>query len=1274
MSGELFLRDVLDLPESVHAGDFKVELSGGFAETEQRVAEYVVTDQLRQAFGKALSIVKAAVRDGSSHAAYLHGSFGSGKSHFLTILHAILNNDPAAKAKPRLQPVIADHNDWLRGRRFLMVPYHLVGAADIGSAILGGYVATVGHLHPDRPTPPVYRADAMLEDAARQRRFLADDARFAEWLGAGDGASDDDDLDVIEEAGVSGWTPTQLHRAFSAPVGDPVRDALVSALLSGPMSSYARGASGDAGAFVPLENGLSVITRHAKSLGYDGLILFLDELILWLQAHMTDREFVDDQVSSLVKLIESGVAERALPIVSFISRQRDLSQLVGEDVTGADVKNLEAQVQYLAARFDVVNLEDRNLPAIIKERVLKVKPGPGRAALDEAFASVESANAVTRDVLLDSGGATGATWQDFREVYPLSPALLNVLVALSGALQRERTGLKLLQEMLFRRREDMRLGQLIPLGDLWDVLADGTGEAFTDRLRREADAAHRFHVKARAYLLEKYGSETDERFVADDRFVKTLLLAAITPDVPALSRLTGARLAALNHGSIRSRVSTPGQLVVGRLRELQGEFGELRADGDEDPVFSLHLTDLDIEPLLDAVGEQDTLGARRIWVKDQLWQALGIHGGGEFVCERPVVWRGTKRVAELVFANVRDEADLPDAQFSPMTPGRVRIVLDYPFDSPGHYPSDDARRVDRLSRGGLETPTVVWLPHFLSDQRRGQLGRLLKINYLLERDRLADYAAHLGAEDQIRVRHQLQAQRDTLTSQLGVILQQLYGIAGGDEANLSAQVGDDGHVRSLLPGDTPRLLGGAGWEQNLLSLTDGLFSTLYPKHPDFDPARARKAITAAELRNVNDWIARAMENGERRTTLESGQLALARRIVHPLGLGEVTDGPLTVSTEWRRRIDQHAAQVGARGDFAVEDVRGWIADLGWTGLDRSVSSLVISTYALLADRAWVFQGHVEPTPPTLDRLDRQGTGWAMRAQELPTGTEFGTARERAERLFGLKVPDALFARNVARLAAEVGDRVEALGGPVDEVRRSLALHAADLGLADRPDAARVVSTRHAADLLAKLREPRDATALVRTLAGARYDVDDDVLGAAIASAPELRAALDAVDWTLLQSVRRFLDRGDELAAHARRLVDDVAAASAATELEQRLVPVLAAVRQRAVVLIGEAARLASVAPPVPPVPPAPDPAPPVGAEQISLTDVGQPPVVSGAMRRGNVRRMRAGSAASDLPALVSQVTGEIRAFAAEHPDVEIEIGWRQVDPAEPAHDGEEAPG
>lgn len=1253
---ELFLRDVIDIPESVHAGDFKIELSGGFSEIEARVREYVVTDQLRQAFARALSLVRAAVRDGTSHAAYLHGSFGSGKSHFLTVLHAVLNNHPAARAKVGLQPVIAEHDEWLGGKKFLMVPYHLVGATDIDSAVLGGYVAAVRKLHPDQPTPAVYKADAMLADAAGQREFLGDDARFAQWLGDSGSAttpSDDvDDLEVIGGDSAIGWTSAELDRAFAAPAGDRLRNALVSALVSGPMSSYVRGAAGDAEAFIPLENGLVVISQHAKQLGYHGLILFLDELILWLQAHMSDQQFVNNQVSKLVKLIESGDAGRVLPIVSFISRQRDLSKLVGEDVTGADVKNLEAQVDYLAGRFDVINLEDRNLPAIIKERVLKPKSHDGRVALDAAFASVESANSTVKDVLLDSAGATGADWNDFREVYPLSPALLNVLVALSGALQRERTGLKLLQEMLFRRRVDFRLGQLIPLGDLWDVLADGTGEAFTDRLRREAEAAQRFYNKVRAYLLDKYGSADKSEFVADDRIVKTLVLAALAPNVPALARLTGARLAALNHGSIRSRTVQPGSVVVTRLRDIQAEFGELRADSDADPVFTLHLSDLDIEPLLDAVGEQDSSGARRIWLKEQLWRALGVRDSDQFVCEREVVWKGTRRVAEFVFGNVRDSSDIPDQQFTPSVDGRIRFVLDYPFDVPGHHPSDDSGRVDRLRRDGLETSTIVWLPHFFSPQKSAQLGRLLKIRYLLDRDRLNDYAANLSADDRVRVRHQLQAQQDNLTSQLVAALQQLYGIARADDGTVGAEVGDEGHVLSLLPGLRFRLQAGAGFEYNVLSLADDMFGAMYPKHPDFDPTNSRKAITSADLRAVFGWISRAMEDGKQRVVVDRNQLTLVKRIVHPLELGEVSDGPLNLSTEWRRRIEQHAAQLGIKGDFGAEDIRAWIAALGYTGMDKAVTNLIIATYGLLADRAWVLHGSLLTQSPELDKI---GPGYALRAQQMPTADEFAAARERAATLFGLHVSDVLFARNVSRLAGEVRAKAEQLEPAVTGVRRSLDRHSDALGLTGADPVPRVSAARDAADLLARLVAGKDATPVIRELATAHYEVTDPVLGAAIASAPDVLSALDNAAWQLLDSVRRLVGRGDGIGDRAERLVEEVRQAAQANEFERPLAPVLHGIDRPALALLNDAVEK-------PPAPTLPADDPGAGTGPVTSTKAGgppPPPARVGTTRRAP-HRIRASAAEALLAAELDAVQAEIRRYAENDPDAVIVIDWHVV--------------
>ncbi|MFD3910750.1 PglY protein [Streptomyces sp. NPDC058603] len=1289
---ELVLRDVIAIKEDVHAGNFKIDLSQGFSETDARVAEYVVTEQLQKQFRKALGIAAAAVRSGDSHAAYLHGSFGAGKSHFLTVLHAALNNHPATQGKPRLAEVMAEHQDWLPKSRFLMVPYHLVGSTDLDSALLGGYVHTVRALHPEAPTPAVYRADALLADARRQREFLADDTKFRQWLGAGAptagaAVAEDDDVPVID-AGTGdvavqlGWSSAELDRAFAARAGDPDRDRLVSALVSGPMASYVQAARGDKDSFIPLENGLKVISRHAQSLGYDGVVLFLDELILWLQAHMGDQDFVRDQVQRLVKLIESADGNRPVPIISFISRQRDLSQLIGSDVAGADVQNLEQQIDYLAGRVDVVELEDSNLVEIIKHRVLAPRPGMEQAR-DDAFKLVESSRDEVRQVLLDSQGRTEANWDDFRTLYPLSPALLNVLVDLSGALQRERTGLKLVQELLGRRLDDLKLGDLIPIGDLWDVIATRTGEAFTAKLRMEAEIARRFHERVRDHLLMKYGSADDKRFQTDDRLVKTLLLAALAPHVPALSRLTGGKLAALNHGTIRTRVGDAGSVAVKRLLELQSEGfdGELRSEGDSsDPVFHLHLSDLDVEPLLEEVqGVADQLGYRRQWIKDQLWAALGVPDTQAFICVREVVWRGTKRTAEFVFGNVRDP-HLPDDAFKPQLGSDIRLVFDYPFDDGDHSPMDDVQRVDRMKRAGRAAPTVVWLSDFLSEQKSRNLGRLLKINYLLERDRLEEHTATRPAEERIQIRNQLKASRDSLTSQLTDALQQVYGIARAEPGTTGAEVPEGKHLLTLQPGfarNNPEAA--VSFEENLFLIADGILAACHPKHPDFDPRLTRKAITKGDLNTTLTWINRAMADGSRRVVVDGHQLVTARKIVHALGLGEVHDGPLNVTNDWRLRINKKAAENPDTGtDLSVEDIRDWIEELGYTGLDRNVSNLIIATYALLDDRTWVYQTSPLAQAPEIDRI---GQGYGLRAVELPGEEEFTVALGRAGKVFGETVSRVLFARNVANLAEKVRKVADDHRRAVGDARTLLQSNAVRLGL-EGPggaDAPRIKSMKAAADLIARLLRTGDPASLVRELAAAAYDVTDGEIGAALKQAPEVLTALGSPDWTEdLDTVRELANRDDSVGDRAGRLLAQVSQTANEHEEASSLVPVLDGLRDSTKALMREATRLAQAARPVAPPEPRPAPSQPT-VHDVSFTQHGNPRVPTppakdpddeSASKTAHRPRTDGPGPAhvveptrleATLAATVAGIGDEIRSYLADHPNTRVRVTWHPVD-------------
>src|SRR5690606_24146241 len=134
---------------------------------EQAVAtvdSYEVTPQIASAFNEALGLIASAVETGDSQATYLHGSFGSGKSHFMAVLHLLLAGHPAARAKPELHQVIAAHADRLEGKRFLLVPVHFLDARSMEQKILGGYVERIAELHPEAPIPGVFISDSILRD------------------------------------------------------------------------------------------------------------------------------------------------------------------------------------------------------------------------------------------------------------------------------------------------------------------------------------------------------------------------------------------------------------------------------------------------------------------------------------------------------------------------------------------------------------------------------------------------------------------------------------------------------------------------------------------------------------------------------------------------------------------------------------------------------------------------------------------------------------------------------------------------------------------------------------------------------------------------------------------------------------------------------------------------------------------------------------------------------------------------------------------------------
>jgi hypothetical protein len=1103
MSDQVLLRDLVSIPDEVHAGDFVLALSQGVGK-KSTITDYVVTEQLAENFDKALGLIRSALEGNASRAAYLDGSFGSGKSHFMAVLHAILRGDPDARGKKGLADVVAKHDPWLRGRRFLLVPYHLPDSQSLDQAILGGYVAHVSKYEPGKPLPAVYIDDQLLEDAKELRNSGGDD-RFIAQLPATD-----------PEWGTA-WDTVSLDAAFAQPPDGEDRRRLVGDLLAGPFHRYARAVRAEEESYINLDEGLSVISKHARDvLGYDAIVLLLDELVLWLAGYIGTPARVSQEAQKVSKLVESAEHERPAPIVSFVPRQRDLRDLVRKDALGTETTSLFDTLKYWDGRFDQIRLDDRNLPAIVHERLLKPKDAAAERALDDAFKKAASVPPQTWETLLDAHGDKGDR-DSFRLTYPFSPAFVHAMVDISGALQRQRTALKLMQQLLVDYRDTLPVGQLMPLGAIFDVLARGTDRPFTDQLRDEFEKARSFYTsRVRPYLLGKYGLTEDQaqhlssghQFRADDLVVKTLLLAALVPNVPALNGLTASRLAALNHGSIITMLPNQERSTVTRtVKDLAANFGEVHVSGSEsDPRVDLALIGVDTESILRGFAHADDEAARRKLLRDLLWDELKLADEGTFDTQTKVIWHGTSRVVDVLLDNVRDAERVPSNRFG-ADPGTIRVVFDYPVDEATFSPQDDINRVHELQNQLEDEDTLIWLANFLSEARRSDLSSLVRINYALERDRLAEATPNLTADERYQARTQLESRRGALIGKLREALRRAYGVSSPDDADLGARA--EVHVLSLVQGLKPlRIDVGLGLRAALERLCFTVLDHRYPSHPDFDQNGRGQELRISELETVVRAVDEATKDKVGRYEPPRADIATVKKIANPLKIGVMHEASFVLGHDWPQLIGRHAAGLD---EVPVSKVRGWVAD-EQPGLPDAVRDLIIVCYALATDKAWRRAGQ----PIEMPALTRITDDMVLLGQELPTSDEFERASRRAEGIFEVKREPVRTARSVQALAQSIRQKAATALPDVESLDEELDKHHMALGLDD--DQPRMATSRIVTALLKQLANISDPTDSLRVLASAGLPCENAIYKAHIDSARALAGDLRGRNWRVLDDL------------------------------------------------------------------------------------------------------------------------------------------------------------
>jgi hypothetical protein len=1234
------IRDVFKIPPRAGAEDYVLRLTDSVEHSavQRTIEEYVVTDALVEAFDVALGLVAEGITSGMSRGSFLTGSFGSGKSHFMAVLHALLQHEPTARDKKELHPLVTRHDPALFDRKILPLAFHLLGARSMEEALFQGYIRQIAERHPGAPLPAVHKSDALLEDAERYRAQLGDQQFFAGL----NGEAADPWAAVL---GAGQWDAARYDEARAASAASESRTKLVSALVDVYFRSYTQQAE-----YVDLDTGLAAISVHAKSLGYDAVVLFLDELVLWLAYAVRDREFFRRESQKLTKLVESSIGGRPIPLISFVARQMDLRRWFADSgASGAEQDALDRALRHQEGRFGVIPLGDDNLPYVAHRRLLEPRNDEAKAVLEEAFRAIDRRPAVW-DVLLDGVNTDerhrGSDEKAFQLTYPFSPALVSTLRSLASVMQRERTALKVMQQMLVDRRDTMTIDQIIPVGDSFDLVVQGqTGQALDAEAAALFRSANKLYTeKVRPLLFGIHG--IDERtlreepekvppgFRTDDRLAKTLLLSAVAPKVPALMALTAARLASLNHGSIVSPL--PGgeaAVVLSKVRTWARDVPEIHLDGDDrNPTIRVQLSDVDYESIVERAKAEDNDGRRRELLKDLVSDGLGVTLANQDLqgaYPYDFVWRGSKRKVDVLFGNVRDRSWLSDDHFR-AAPDTWRVVVDHPFDDPGHSTAEDLRRLDEMVARGVQERTIVWLPRFLSDDKIRELRRLVILNWLLDgsTERWQGHADHLNESDRALARSILESQRNTLRRSLEDAVQQAYGAASPRPGVL---LEDSSHERTLFSFErrfAPANPVGATLGQAFHNLLDQAFKALYPAHPSFEPGDVE--VKVRDLRAVARYVARTVADSEKRVELEA-DAAVVRRIAEPLGVGKATEMHYLLGddrfTPWGQEIERalgrRAQEDGkpADGPVTVAELRRWIRDVSPAyGLRDEVADLVIIAWAALRQRAWFQQETALPVVPEPGSLSPM---MELRTQELPTAGDWEKARAVAGAMLGITAGAYLtapavadFVGQVAAKAAELSKTAPGLVGAIEAAYRRLEI----------ADGNRLKTAKASAALVQQLRH-LDGVKLVQVLASADLgDATPIAAGKSLLSADAVEKALTGFPWHRLDPLREAMKGEDSRAADAAAVVNGLRTALEQDELPVPIGRALAACEDG---IFGWLAR--NTAPP-------PNPTPPAG-----------PPKVSGPKTGSSSRSGGAGN---------SEVLDKLRVFLDDNPDVTVEVTWR----------------
>ncbi|AUX43654.1 uncharacterized protein SOCE26_051060 [Sorangium cellulosum] len=1194
------LRRYFQIPEDVKTVDFvhQIDRTASTERNEAVLGAYVVTPSIARNLERALDNVRRGLGDRRSVFTWVHGSFGSGKSHFMNVLSLLLADDMAVySVHPELQAHRKKFSPGVIGKKLFRLHVQCIsrGATTLEEIVFGAAVEELSRLHPGAPAPALFESQKLFESA---RRLLDDlgDAKFFRAFPSNQGAAE-----AGEWGDIGGWDRARFERVIAAPQSKEARD-LAGELAKTPWFEGVVASS----AFVKLGPGLQILAEHLQGLGYEGVVLFLDELVLWLSAFQDPKKLALE-TPKVSTLVEHGDYPPALPFLTFAARQRDLSEMVGKLAVGRDEVVFKDQLSFWKDRFETISLEDKDLPRIIEKRVLRTTGPHAKTELDAAFETYKRTFA--QDFRQLNGNQGDA--DDFRRVYPFTPALVEVMVALSATLQRDRTALRELTHLLVRYLPDFELGKVVPVGDLFDVVAHGQTSDLPAIQRLYEQARRIYEGDLLPHIRKKNKTDTPERcqLLREDfdarlgcagcaekacrnqtRIAKTVLLQGIVPNTPVLKNLTAASLVYLNSGTLKSKVPNQETAMATTLvREWASVTPAVHAKGEGNPEVRGVLDTVDVRRILDYCRDLGNEHRRRVRVRDILFERMGVARKDQ-MGTRSHEWRGRKWRVGFVYDNTRLAND---NVFRPGEDEDLRVVIDYPFDEMGYSPRDDEQRVMQLIEGlsdkdaarGL--PTVVWLPAFLNEDTRQALADLATLDGLYELRGDHDLASRIpwvSMDELGRVRSTLEQQRELKRAQVENALASAYGVDHAFDALLASGLAPERQVH-LLRRDTKLTVPADGlFDKALKVVLDQALETRAPRHPVFG-----KQPTKARLEAVLELLDRLLDTPDRKAKFDKAQSEELRAIAaaEHLGIVRIIEEDVSYAGGILDQVTRNLAN--HKGPLSVGAVRAALDPDELMELSHEVEHFLVLAYAKAATRPLRLFAHGNPVPGLIGKLTDDT---ALVPVELP-GQQVWQRSLGAAELLGVTLGGkALTPQRVDELAGAVKQKAVSLD------TKRLAEAVAALGEWQRmAGVASDVEATQRGEVLRKLHELASAVSatasakdVVESLARFSWDPARTTAITHMAGPRRVEALRETLR---AQNLRAPIEAGRRLEADPARketvvqVMDRVRGALVRDENVEELRPALEmAAAKITQILVG-------LPPPPPPPPPEPEPELPV---------------------------------------------------------------------------------